>query len=1260
MKISNTVNANEVNATYLFLGVGGCGCDIVKRIAKRCHPDERENISFVCMDTDVNDLKRIKDELPFVRTIQTSTTQTVGAFLDNDDDARKNWFPKSAVMYDKTMSEGAGQVRAISRLALDATIKTGRIRPLYDAIDALFRKTGKEMKQSMRCIIASSASGGTGSGMILPTAMLVREYVKEKYPNSALLTRALLLLPETLDSVIESQTERDSQARNGYATIKELNAFMIKGSGFVDLDPDMQQYSGLSVKVPVAGSDKLKTLSNLPIDFCFLMDGQDAEDSTLTKYEQYKEQAAIALYEQNIGPMHRKSASTEDNIIKELAKAKGRNRFGGIGAGIVKYPYDRIVDYIACDLAIDSIGGEGDAAKWTKYDKAFRLYQEKEKKLRTPQTEQKKKFEFYPEEMKNARDQFSKELQGSYLDAMDERIEAYATKLCNYASGVIERNTDIKLAREAVDNLALSGDSDSNAVKTKAQTLIHYHSLITEEDKNETLKIEKIVERSVESIFTNTDIQTASRGGEEYAIEKLFRFDDGEVTHPCAARCYLYALETWLRNGMDEASAKSANLNAQLAESISTTEYDLDGKHKTKGIQGIANLKDKSGNVLSYNAKKTKSLVSKCNLTFDDFITDLESFYKEVAKYVAYRTALEYVQWYSDEFEKFFDSFEQKTKRLTTDKIDIIEELRYKNGNAEMNICSEPAVLDSLSKTTVMENSKDSTLLTKEVNGAIFDQVKKNALYRKDKKTAGENMFIENTSKDIFDDTLMDYFKQMIRDHAEKLDVNIIRAIALEYEVKERLKNPEFTFNQKDAEAYIRTKLQQGVRIAAPSVQRMQNVEPREVKRAAYHKNLVEDRKYSITSLVENGDSCETVSEREIRFYNALYNVTPDKLKKFAAPYETETGAKEGGVYFKAYRSYSRHIGPDSTKNAAMSTHIDKRWDSIKTMPELDDAYQKRIVNNIHKAFIYGIIHDAIQHKSLSNKVHGKSIYTYYNSEDRYEELVVPNGTLCDEFYEILDSLYVNAKVVEDINESIKSRKRIMSIMKNCNYEGTEFFKDMASFNLIDICDGKARKPKAAEQIEKIADKIEECNNNLLRFDEWIKDPDLLKGDELRKFKELVPDAKFEGEFPTKDEIIEAKRSYEYNDNTILVENQTSLFAIPLVYYYSLPNSSRFISELTAMVDAVIDVFREEYETWEKEEDVKFVLCNRLLNEFSLLKKNYSKYTNSSFKVPENEEENEVLDIVSRRIQDVIRSSPEPEDYELLLDEIMRHSNSNE
>ncbi len=87
------------------------------------------------------------------------------------------------------MSEGAGQVRAISRLALNSTIKTGRIRPLLDAVDDLFRKSGKEMKQAMRAVIVSNFSGGTGSGILLPLAMYLRDYVKDKYPNTSLIVR---------------------------------------------------------------------------------------------------------------------------------------------------------------------------------------------------------------------------------------------------------------------------------------------------------------------------------------------------------------------------------------------------------------------------------------------------------------------------------------------------------------------------------------------------------------------------------------------------------------------------------------------------------------------------------------------------------------------------------------------------------------------------------------------------------------------------------------------------------------------------------------------------------------------------------------------------------------------------------------------------------------------------------------------------------------------------------------------------------------
>ena len=88
------------------------------------------------------------------------------------------------------------------------------------------------------------------------------------------------------------------------------------------------------------------------------------------------------------------------------------------------------------------------------------------------------------------------------------------------------------------------------------------------------------------------------------------------------------------------------------------------------------------------------------------------------------------------------------------------------------------------------------------------------------------------------------------------------------------------------------------------------------------------------------------------------------------------------------------------------------------------------------------------------------------------------------------------------------------------------------------------------------------------------------------------------------------------------------------------------------MVEAVIDVFREEYSKWEKKEDVKFVLCNRLVDELTLLKRNYHFYE-TCVRAPL-AHENVVLDIIQRKVRDVILSAPEPEDYEALLDKVAK------
>ena len=108
-----------MNAPTLIVGLGGKGSDVALRVSQMVSEEERRRIGFAVFDTDVNELRKIKEKNSFVHTIQTSTKLSVGEYLDIDTHARDTWFPVNAILNSKTLTEGAGQVRAVSRMAFE-------------------------------------------------------------------------------------------------------------------------------------------------------------------------------------------------------------------------------------------------------------------------------------------------------------------------------------------------------------------------------------------------------------------------------------------------------------------------------------------------------------------------------------------------------------------------------------------------------------------------------------------------------------------------------------------------------------------------------------------------------------------------------------------------------------------------------------------------------------------------------------------------------------------------------------------------------------------------------------------------------------------------------------------------------------------------------------------------------------------------------------------------------------------------------------
>ena len=95
-------------APTLLVGLGGTGSKIVCRVSKMVTEEQRRHIGFAVFDTDINELREIREENPFIRTIQTSTKLTVGEYLNIDTHARDTWFPRERHPEQQVADRGRG------------------------------------------------------------------------------------------------------------------------------------------------------------------------------------------------------------------------------------------------------------------------------------------------------------------------------------------------------------------------------------------------------------------------------------------------------------------------------------------------------------------------------------------------------------------------------------------------------------------------------------------------------------------------------------------------------------------------------------------------------------------------------------------------------------------------------------------------------------------------------------------------------------------------------------------------------------------------------------------------------------------------------------------------------------------------------------------------------------------------------------------------------------------------------------------------
>lgn len=1025
-----------MNAPTLLIGLGGTGCKIIERVSKMVTGEQRSSIAFAVFDTDINDLRGIQQRNPFIKTIQTSTKQTVGEYLNKDVHARDSWFPVNAILNGKTLTEGAGQVRSISRLALETVIRAGRMEPLHEAIQSLYKVEEDKADQALRVVIVSSLAGGTGSGLILPVALYTRNYLQTHFRQSANITRGFFILPEVFYEVIVGQAERNNLKANAYATLRELDAFLMKG----DATLHERYASSVRMQFPRVASAGYEEYDVRPYDFCFLFDAQNADGGKLNSFDQYLDHAANCIYAQSIGPMNKRSNSSEDNTIRKLAKERGRNRYAGAGASMLIYPFEDIRTLIALRWAKQCV-----SKQWLVYDELY-------KEMRREAQRQK-------EQGLSVKEQTLSAFYVNQIDSDGKHDNPFATAIIRstgeYTNGVtrtsdawkryvsailakIERDlqdvpSDLESkyddAREQINNL--SNDWEDFATAFEAAETYRLMSVSYVEGMSQTIAY---------SMFGDSKAGQADLG-QDYRLESYLVSTDNKFMHPNAIR-YLLIKILDLMKAQKESVDKEKSDSRDYFDSFERNTFDV---AETEDVEEtVDDLADRKVSLIAKLTKRPTGEQEEMKRKFKVFLDSIENYQVQYAQSYVLGRGISYIEKLIEAFESFYKSFDVKVEGLERSIQDIYKKYSDSTGTTVRYVCASRKCMDRICEKKPYTGSSIS--IDSDLAREIYEKVL--AYARKEDKPNNNRYF-----SDLFDKGIIGYFKDLVmRDYGSDLDVDVITAIENEADLEGLYEDEDDAYELIDR--YVRKTIEDTRKLSCPFIESPMGEAREPINSCTFNIELRPERgdESPRAQLIRKelmnygGEPDGDISRNMIMFYQSFYGLRANDLSKFAPPEKSMTYNRSSGEYFKAYYELVSGIYPETHRSKEISPHIDRWWHIITKMPDLDEENQKRQEYDIYAAFFWAIVNRYVY---LTEDGTEAKLYKLRNILLKMEDdsLTVSNGSECDKLYEVLDAFAIYPELVQKILAEVRALAE-HDVSESTAVENGVLFKALNTFRI--------------------------------------------------------------------------------------------------------------------------------------------------------------------------------------------------------------------
>ena len=333
----------------LIIGIGGSGCSIADKLARRLGASGRgDKVSALAFDTDAAALT----SLCHVTAFPMIDDASLGGVVERLGQERlARYFPcdwvndHTGFLKTLEMNRGAGQWRAKSLLSLVnfLSVENARERLLEEL------RPFAESEDDFTMFVIASLAGGTGSGLLVPLTLYLRQQLGGR--GRAV---AMLACPDIYDGLVSAE-QRVKMAANAYATLRELNAM---DQTIRDVRPAAQKASHPYATVCLDDGMQMGRLFDTvskdaplipptPFDRVFLQDKLPCVTSVGT----HEEVMASLLYP-ICCDIHGETHAVD------LTAPKPANMWGGLSTLEIRYPREAIVRYIKTKNLFDTAHDE--------------------------------------------------------------------------------------------------------------------------------------------------------------------------------------------------------------------------------------------------------------------------------------------------------------------------------------------------------------------------------------------------------------------------------------------------------------------------------------------------------------------------------------------------------------------------------------------------------------------------------------------------------------------------------------------------------------------------------------------------------------------------------------------------------------------------------------------------------------------------------------------------------------------------------------